>query len=160
MIPNLPSPASILLIQTLATAMMTGIIWFVQIVHYPLFTQIPKEGFTRYEQSHTVRTGWVVAPLMLLELGTALLLLFYRPEGHPIPLCTSPLYMTALGCLILIWLSTFLLQVPLHGVLEKQPDHRSMLLLERTNWIRTILWTLRLGLLAPLTLLPAPTALY
>ena len=78
MIPNLPSPPSILLIQTLATAMMTGIIWFVQIVHYPLFTQIPKEGFTRYEQSHTVRTGWVVAPLMLLELGSALLLLIYR----------------------------------------------------------------------------------
>ena len=151
MIPHLPSPSSILLIQILATAMMTGIIWFVQIVHYPLFTKIPKEGFTRYEQAHTVRTGWVVAPLMVLELGTALLLLFYRP------LSTSPIYLAALGCLILIWLSTFLVQVPLHGVLEKQSDHRAMLLLDRTNWIRTILWSLRLGLLP---LLPAATGLY
>ena len=151
MISHLPSPSSILLIQILATAMMTGIIWFVQIVHYPLFTKIPKEGFTRYEQAHTVRTGWVVAPLMVLELGTALLLLFYRP------LSTSPIYLAALGCLILIWLSTFLVQVPLHGVLEKQSDHRAMLLLDRTNWIRTILWSLRLGLLA---LLPAATGLY
>ena len=151
MISHLPSPSIILLIQILATAMMTGIIWFVQIVHYPLFTKIPKEGFTRYEQAHTVRTGWVVAPLMVLELGTALLLLFYRP------LSTSPIYLAALGCLILIWLSTFLVQVPLHGVLEKQSDHRAMLLLDRTNWIRTILWSLRLGLLA---LLPAVTGLY
>ena len=151
MISHLPSPSSILLIQILATAMMTGIIWFVQIVHYPLFTKIPKEGFTRYEQAHTVRTGWVVAPLMVLELGTALLLLFYRP------LSTSPIYLAALGCLILIWLSTFLVQVPLHGVLEKQSDHRAMLILDRTNWIRTILWSLRLGLLA---LLPAATGLY
>ena len=151
MISHLPSPSIILLIQILATAMMTGIIWFVQIVHYPLFTKIPKEGFTRYEQAHTVRTGWVVAPLMVLELGTALLLLFYRP------LSTSPIYLAALGCLILIWLSTFLVQVPLHGVLEKQSDHRAMLLLDRTNWIRTILWSLRLGLLA---LLPAATGLY
>ena len=151
MISHLPSPSIILLIQILATAMMTGIIWFVQIVHYPLFTKIPKEGFTRYEQAHTVRTGWVVAPLMVLELGTALLLLFYRP------LSISPIYLAALGCLILIWLSTFLVQVPLHGVLEKQSDHRAMLILDRTNWIRTILWSLRLGLLA---LLPAATGLY
>lgn len=147
MIPDLPYPPVVFLIQILATAMMTGIIWFVQVVHYPLFTRIPKEGFTRYEQAHTVRTGWVVAPLMLLELGTALLPLVYRPDGHAMPTSTSPLYLAALGCLILIWLSTFLVQVPLHGVLEKQPDHRAMLLLDRSNWIRTVLWSIRLGLL-------------
>lgn len=154
--PHLPSPPIILLIQILATAMMTGIIWFVQVVHYPLVTRIPKEGFTGYEQAHTVRTGWVVAPLMLLELGTSLLLLVYRPDGHALPISTSPLYLAALGCLILIWLSTFLVQVPLHVILEKQPDHKAMLLLDRSNWIRTILWTLRLGFLA---LLPATTGL-
>lgn len=149
-IPKLPSPSSIFLIQILTTSMMTGIIWFVQVVHYPLFTKIPKEGFTCYEQAHTVRTGWVVAPLMLLELGTALLLLVHRgPCGLGLTtLATSPLYLTALGCLILIWLSTFLVQVPLHGVLERHPDHRAMVLLDWTNWIRTILWSLRLGILS------------
>lgn len=157
MVSNLPSPSTIFLIQILATSMMTGIIWFVQVVHYPLFTRIPKEGFTRYEQAHTVRTGWVVAPLMLLELGTALLLLVYRPEENPLPISTSPLYLAALGCLAFIWLSTFLVQVPLHGVLEKRPDHGAMLRLDRTNWIRTIFWTLRLGLL---TLLAATMGLY
>ena len=142
-----PSPATLFLIQFAATAMMTGIIWFVQVVHYPLFTKIPEEGFVRYEQSHTVRTGWVVAPLMLLELGTAIAPLLSWSAGGGFPIPSSPLYLVALGCLVLIWISTFLLQVPLHGILEKRHDHRAMLLLCSTNWIRTILWSVRLGLL-------------
>lgn len=145
----LPTPSVIFLIQILTTSMMTGIIWFVQVVHYPLFTRIPAEGFIRYERAHTVRTGWVVAPLMLLELGTALgLLVATGQDGSRPAIATTPLYLASLGCLILIWLSTFLVQVPLHGILENQHDHRAMRWLERTNWIRTIFWTLRLGLLA------------
>jgi len=162
-----PDPQQIIpllfLIQLLATAMMTGIIWFVQIVHYPLFRKIPPDGFTAYEQSHTARTGWVVAPLMLLELGSAaslyLPLLFPRflPQFLPglnggalPPLAINPLYLSALACLILIWASTFLLQVPLHVILEQHPDIHSMDRLVTTNWIRTLLWTLRLGLLSVL----------
>lgn len=147
------------LIQILATAMMTGIIWFVQIVHYPLFRKIPIEGFTAYEQSHTVRTGRVVAPLMLLEFGSALSLylplLFPRflPSlfgGALPPLAINPLYLSALACLILIWACTFLLQVPLHYHLEKTPDIHIMDRLVTTNWIRTLLWSVRLMLLSVL----------
>jgi len=150
-----PDPQQIIpllfLIQILATAMMTGIIWFVQIVHYPLFGKIPREGFTAYERSHTVRTGWVVAPLMLVELGSAVVLLFPRLfGGSGLPLSGDPLYLAALGCLILIWASTFLLQVPLHCHLEQTPDIHSMDRLVSTNWIRTLLWSVRLGLLSVL----------
>jgi len=150
-----PDPQQIIpllfLIQLLATAMMTGIIWFVQIVHYPLFGKIPREGFTAYERSHTVRTGWVVAPLMLVELGSAVVLLFPRLfGGSGLPLSGDPLYLAALGCLILIWASTFILQVPLHCHLEQTPDIHSMDRLVSTNWIRTLLWSVRLGLLSVL----------
>ncbi len=148
----LPSPATLFLIQFAATSMMTGIIWFVQVVHYPLFTKIPEEGFVRYEQSHTVRTGWVVAPLMLLELGTAVAPLLSWGAGGGFPIASSPLYLAALGCLALIWMSTFLLQVPLHGILEKRPDQKVMLQLSSSNWIRTILWSVRLGLLGSLAM--------
>ena len=149
-------PFLIFLIQILATAMMTGIIWFVQIVHYPLFLKIPGESFTTYERSHTVRTGWVVAPIMLVELGSAVALLFPRLTGGTgLSVAGDPLYLAALGCLILIWASTFLLQVPMHGILEQHPDIRSMERLVTTNWIRTILWSLRLGLLGVLAARPA-----
>jgi hypothetical protein len=143
------STRNLLLIQILATAMMTGIIWFVEIVHYPLFLKVPAEGFVAYEQSHTIRTGFVVVPLMLVELGTAiiLLLLTVTSAGKP-PIGLSPLYLGALGCLLVIWASTFLIQVPLHGLLEQRADSKAMTLLVSTNWIRTIFWSLRLGLLA------------
>jgi hypothetical protein len=149
MINDLISSRSLLVTQILATAMMTGIIWFVQIVHYPLFLKVPLEGFVSYEQSHTVRTGFVVAPLMLLEMGTAIglvgLSLF---SGEKTSIGLSPLHLGALGCLLLIWASTFLIQVPLHQLLEQRADPKAMELLVSTNWIRTILWSIRLGLLA------------
>ena len=148
MTPSFPSAGTLLLIQFTATAMMTGIIWFVQVVHYPLFARIPTEGFTSYENSHTVRTGWVVAPLMLVELGTAVALPAIRALS--LHIAFSPSYLAALGCLVLIWASTFLLQVPLHGILERHPDRRAMRLLVTTNWARTLLWSVRLGLMAGL----------
>ncbi len=145
------SERNLLFIQILATAMMTGIIWFVQIVHYPLFLKVPSEGFVSYEQSHTVRTGFVVAPLMLIELGTAILLLLLTvTSAGKLTIGLSPLYLGALGCLILIWASTFLVQVPLHGLLEHRADNKAMMLLVSTNWIRTIFWSIRLGLLTSL----------
>jgi len=143
------SARNLLLIQILATAMMTGIIWFVQIVHYPLFLKVPSEGFVSYEQSHTVRTGFVVAPLMLIELGTAiLLLLFTVTSAGKVTIGLNPLYLSALGCLLVIWASTFFIQVPLHGLLEQRADSKAITLLVSTNWIRTFFWSLRLGLLA------------
>jgi hypothetical protein len=141
------SQETILLVQVLATAMMTGIIWFVQIVHYPLFSKIPPQGFVSYELLNTTATGLLVGPIMLVEISTAFLLLILRS-----PVAFQPLYLLALGCLILVWLSTFFLQVPLHALLSSRPDTEAMRSLVLTNWIRTFLWTLRFGLLGKILL--------
>ena len=129
--------------------MMTGIIWFVQIVHYPLFLKVPADGFLLYEQAHTLRTGFVVAPLMLAELGTAIALIVLSvASGEQQTIGLNPLHLTSFGLLVLIWASTFLIQVPLHNLLTQSPEVRAMKLLVSTNWIRTLLWSIRLGLLA------------
>lgn len=126
------------LIHLAATASMTGIIWFVQVVHYPLFAAVGPEHFAAYERWNTARTTWVVAPLMLLELGAALALLFAPPRGIPFSV-------TLTGFLLLagIWISTALLQVPEHAILEGGYDAAAQSRLVLTNWIRTTLWTLR-----------------
>ncbi|MEM6262595.1 MAG: hypothetical protein AAGI38_08820 [Bacteroidota bacterium] len=49
----------------ITTLFMTGLIWFVQVVHYPLFSQISPEDFPRYEKIHMRRTAIVVIPVML-----------------------------------------------------------------------------------------------
>ena len=141
------SQETIFLVQALATAMMTGIIWFVQIVHYPLFSKIPPQGFVSYELLNTTATGLLVGPIMLVEISTAFLLLILRS-----PVAFQPVYLLALGCLILVWLSTFFLQVPLHSLLSSRPDTEAMRSLVLTNWIRTLFWTLRLGLLGKILL--------
>ena len=68
------SGAAILLVNALATIALTGLIWFVQLVHYPLFALADNGRFARYEAEHARRTSWVVAPLMTLEAVTAMML--------------------------------------------------------------------------------------
>ncbi len=133
---------TVLLSHAAATLYMTGLIWFVQIVHYPLLGMVGNGEFTAYEQRHMTLTSWVVIPPMLAEVGTAALLLWYRPAGIP-----SFLLWTGVVLLVVIWLSTFLLQVPCHEKLASAFDPQVHRRLVSTNWIRTFAWTLR-GLLA------------
>ena len=124
-----------------ATLYMTGVIWFVQVVHYPLFASIGVAEFSAYEQRHTALTTWVVAPPMLVELATALLLIWFRPLG-----VFNVQVWAGLGLLVVIWGSTFLVQVPYHEVLSKEFDAAVLKRLVWTNWLRTAAWSLR-GLL-------------
>ena len=61
----------ILLLHAAATVFMTGLIWFVQVVHYPLFSAVGRDRFSEYEGRHSRLTGRVVGAPMLLELATA-----------------------------------------------------------------------------------------
>ena len=71
----------VFLSQIASTLYMTGLIWFVQIVHYPLLGAVGGSEFSAYEQRHMSLTTWVVAPTMLVEAGTALLLFWFRTAG-------------------------------------------------------------------------------
>ena len=62
-----------------ATGVMTGLIWFVQVVHYPLLARVGAASFVEYERAHVRRTTWVVAPAMLVEAATAIVLPFVSP---------------------------------------------------------------------------------
>jgi len=138
----------LLLLHAFATLFMTGLIWFVQVVHYPLFVRVGVERFGRYEQDHMARTTWVVAPAMLLEGVCAAWIAIDQPAGAP-----KWLPALGLGLLVVVWGSTFLLQVPAHRALSKGFDERAAERLVSTNWIRTIAWSGRsavaLALLAP-----------
>ncbi len=71
----------ILLAQVFSTLFMVGLIWFVQIVHYPLYANVGREQFPEYEALHNRRTNWVVGPAMLIEMVTAAMLLKYSPHA-------------------------------------------------------------------------------
>ena len=128
----------ILLVQVATTLFMAGLIWFVQVVHYPLFVHVGRQRFPRYETSHQVRTTLIVVPVMLAEAATAIALLFWRPAG-----VSMSLAVTGLVLLALIWGCTHLLQVPIHTRLAKAFEADAYRRLLRSNWVRTFLWTLR-----------------
>lgn len=58
--------AGLFWLQAGSTWIMVGIIWFVQIVHYPLFSFAGRVEFPMYEHEHRRRTTWVVLPPILL----------------------------------------------------------------------------------------------
>lgn len=134
-------PRLLLLTNLASTLFMTGVIWFVQVVHYPLFASTDGAEFRAYEQRHTALTTWVVAPPMLIESASAVLLFWFRPTGATTWQLSLGLALTAA-----IWLSTAIVQVPCHEALSRGFDSVLHQRLVRTNWVRTAAWSLR-GLL-------------
>ncbi len=135
---SVPFVKVIFLTHVATTLIMVGVIWFVQVVHYPLFGRVGQTSFAAYEADHSRLTTWVVAPPMLIELITAVLLLWQRPEG----LSEKQLWV-GLGLLTIIWVSTAFLQVPRHNVLALGFDRDTHRALVTSNWIRTLAWSLR-----------------
>ncbi|MBX3352565.1 MAG: hypothetical protein KF684_06485 [Phycisphaeraceae bacterium] len=141
-------------VHAFATLAMTGLIWFVQVVHYPLFQRVGEESFVAYESEHTRRTTLIVAPLMLAELSTATVLLVASCAEDSV---RQSLATTGIALLIAAWASTFFVQVPLHQRLIERYEMRDARRLVATNWVRTIAWTAR-GVVALLMLSGAASA--
>jgi hypothetical protein len=130
-----------LLLNTASTLFMTGLIWFVQIVHYPLFNAVGTEKFIAYEVRHSNLTTFVVIVPMFVELITSVVLLWQRPDG----IALWQLWL-GLGLVGVIWFSTALLQVPQHSILSQGFNENAYQMLVQSNWLRTVAWSLRSGL--------------
>jgi len=128
----------LLLANAAATLFMVGVIWFVQVVHYPLFARVGPPDFSDYSIRHTRLTGLVVGPPMLLEAATAVALVVWTPPGISVSLAWTGLVLVA-G----IWLSTALLQAPRHTALGRGFNPAAHRFLVTSNWLRTVLWSLR-----------------
>ncbi|NDJ54359.1 MAG: hypothetical protein GYB68_14915 [Chloroflexi bacterium] len=128
----------LLLANVTATLAMVGVIWIIQVVHYPLFSRVGIESFRAYAVGHNQLITLVVLPLMFVEIGTAFLLALLPPSGTPTWLAWG-----AFGLVLLIWASTFFIQVPFHNALLVSYTDDAYRGLVLSNWLRTIAWTLR-----------------
>jgi hypothetical protein len=133
---------SLLGMHAVSTLLMTGLIWTVQVVHYPLFARVGEAAFRDYEREHMRRITWLVAPLMILEAGSAAVLVLVLDAPWQ-----RGLAIAGLALLLVIWASTAFLQVPCHTRLSRAFDSVTVRRLVGTNWIRTAAWSLR-GILA------------
>ena len=137
----LSSYHQLLLVHAGCTLFLVGLIWVIQLVHYPLFAYVGAEDYERYQQIHMQRITWIVAPVMLAEVACALALISW-PQAPNV-------YLTwlGLGLLTIIWLSTVFLQVPSHATLTQGWNAEAHSRLVTSNWVRTVAWTAR-GLLS------------
>lgn len=128
----------VLLANVASTLMLVGLIWFVQVVHYPQFVRVGADRFTQYQSAHVRLTTWVVALPMLVEAVTSAALV-WQPSSQDLDLACW----AGLSLVIGIGVSTAVLQVPRHNALAKGFDsmaHRGLVL---SNWIRTVAWSPR-----------------
>ena len=132
------APALLFVANLASTWFLAGLIWTIQLVHYPLFDRVGREGFAAYEGAHARMITPLVGPVMLLEAMTAVLLVVSRPRFVP-----AWAAWTGLALVGVAWLSTFLLQVPMHGTLARGFDAEAHARLVGTNWIRTAAWSAR-----------------
>lgn len=112
---------------------MCGLIWVIQVVHYPTFVFVERDRYAEFQRLHEMRISLIVIPVMLLELVSGALIAL-RQE--------SSLWTINLVLILLVWGSTFAIQSPIHGKLEKGFDERLVKRLLRSNWVRTVLWTI------------------
>jgi hypothetical protein len=117
-----------------ATLFLTGLIWVIQILHYPSFQFVGAENFIKFHEFHSSRITFIVAPLMLLEIVTSAYLLNYAFNS------TS---MFNLVTVLLLWGLTFFISVPIHTRLSEGYNLELIQKLVTTNWYRTALWTVR-----------------
>lgn len=141
--------AMMLPIHVGATWFMTGLIWLIQLVHYPLLAAVGKEQFTAYERSHMRRITPIVLPAMTIELATGMWLAVAGPESLRTPAIVGA------ALLGIIWGSTFTLQAPMHRKLAGGYDEALVRKLVHTNWIRAAAWSARAILV---TVMITPTA--
>ncbi len=112
---------------------MAGILWYVQVVHYPLFARVGPEAWSAYHADHERRSGWLIAPLMIVELGSATAIVILGGHGA--------LALVGLGLALTTWVLTFTLAVPLHRRLNNAHDSSTITRLIAINWLRTAIWT-------------------
>lgn len=126
-----------------ASWFMTGLIWFVQVVHYPLFGRVGADSFPDYHAGHTGRTAPVVIVPMAVELVASMAIVVAPPPG------TGPvLAWTGLALAALTWASTALVQVPLHHRLAGGADPSTVGRLVATNRARVGFWTAHAAIVA------------
>ena len=67
----------LLKVNFISTSVMVGVIWVIQLLHYPSFHFINDQKYIEFQHFHMQRISFIVVPVMLIELASALLLAYF-----------------------------------------------------------------------------------
>jgi len=116
---------------------MVGVSLITHFVTYPSFKLIKSSFFSNFHKSYTNKMLLIVAPVMILELISSMLLVIFDVSDND----------TEIGLLItliLIWFLTFFTIVPIHNKLAVNYTKDLNQKLIKYNGFRTALWIIKL----------------
>jgi hypothetical protein len=118
---------------------MVGVIWIIQLVHYPAYRFIDASQFTQYQLFHSNQITYFVAPMMLMEFASSVWMLYLALQTRT----NLTWQIVSFVLLLIIWGLTFFKIVPLHSQLQFGKDSSMIEQIIQLNWWRTILWSAR-----------------
>lgn len=125
---------TLFLLNFASSLYLCGIIWVIQVIHYPFFARLERENYIKHHKRHIYLISFLVIPAMLTELFTSVLLVL-QPSEFRIE------FIIGLILVLMVWASTFFVQLPIHLKLLRGYNKERIDKLVSTNWIRTIGWT-------------------
>ena len=128
----------LLKVNFISTSVMVGVIWVIQLLHYPSFHFINEKKYIEFQHFHMQRISFILVPVMLIEIASALLLAYFFE---------SSLTIILLALVLGIWAITFIFFTNMHQKLTNGYDRANVDSLVKINWSRTALWSLRLIIL-------------
>lgn len=126
----------VLVAQAVATVWLAGMIWTIQVVHYPLFALVGTDGFAGYATAHSSRISFLLLGPWAVQGVTTAWVLLQRPSGVPTWMVWGAAVAAATTVLV-----TVLVSVPQHDLLGDGFDAAAHATLVSTNWWRTAAWT-------------------
>ena len=121
---------------------LVSLIIITQLISYPLFLRVGRGEFLAYHKFYTKQISYVVVLPMLLELFLSI---------YVLAIDVNRLTFTNITLLSVVWLSTFIVQVPIHNRLSVEYSGELVNQLIKTNWLRTSIWTVKLILIYIMT---------
>lgn len=127
----------LIFISLFSNLIMVGVSLITHFVTYPSFKLIKSSIFSEFHKSYTNKMLLIVAPVMILELISSILLVIFDVSNND----------TEIGLLItlvLIWFLTFFTIVPIHNKLAVNYTKDLNQKLIKYNGFRTALWIIKL----------------
>lgn len=110
---------------------MAAVSWLILLCTYPDFARWRAEGFAQAHENYTRRVGWVVGPLLLMQIAGHVLTWSRTGELFGVSLVASA------------WALTGLWSVPCHRRLQLEgPSSPALGSLVRSHAWRTAVWTI------------------
>lgn len=140
----------IFIIHVFVCILLTAVMWYLQVVHFPLLRFVGTDHFVEYYSELKMKNTLLFFPLFSLEIFTSIaLLLSFTMVSEFTASVQNQFFLVGFSLILLfiLHLVNFQMIRPTLSSLQKNSDLKIHQKLVRLQWIRTLGWTIRMVIL-------------